>query len=182
MDIHAPIRAFLQQQSMASAREKELITKAGVVPFLRNPLRFYLMKPVARHADMPPPQFQIGKGTRMMKMGGVWQDIVSAPPAGAEMETLAETALREGIEELGLVLENIRRLFDMGAYDFFSAATAKRKVMWLFAAEMASEEFPGEAAASTAERGWLAFQECLAVARPDHRPILKDIQEKLKTL
>ncbi|MDE3061179.1 MAG: hypothetical protein KGJ06_09220, partial [Pseudomonadota bacterium] len=101
MDIHASIRAFLQQQSIAPVRERELITKAGVVPFLRDPLRFYLMKPVARHKDLPPPKFQIGKGTRMMRVGGEWQDIDVSVPAGAETEHLAETALREGIEELG---------------------------------------------------------------------------------
>ncbi|MDE3015978.1 MAG: NUDIX hydrolase [Pseudomonadota bacterium] len=214
MDIHAPIRAFLQQQSIvflspsgsgagmralrappspgASAFAKasadmprpplpegEGIIKAGVVPFLRDPLRFYLMKPVARHAGLPPPEFQICKGTRMMKIGGQWQDIVSSPAAGMEIESLAETALREGIEELGLTLENIRRLFDLGAYTFVSAKTGREKRMWLFAAEMASEEFSGEAADTTAGRGWLSFKEFMAAGRNDNKPILMDINNKL---
>lgn len=183
MDIHAPIRAFLQQQSikdLSVAKEEELITKAGIVPFLRHPLRFYLMKPVARHTNLPAPKFQIGKGTRMMKAGGVWKDIFSPPPAHAEMETLAETALREGIEELGLTLENIRRLFSLGPYVFASARTGKKKQMWLFAAEMASEEFSHEVAATTAARVWMDMEEFGIVGRKDHLYILEDIAAKLK--
>jgi hypothetical protein len=185
MDIHALIQKFLQQQSnLPPTVGGEGVTKAGVVPFVRDPYRFYLMKPVAKQQNLGAPKFQLCKGTRMMKVDGVWQDITPSltlpPTGGGEIETLAQTALREGIEELGLILENIGRLFDMGAYDFSSATTGKGKTMWLFAAEMKSEEFSPEVAPTTADRGWLTLEEFNMVGREDHRYILEDIEKKLK--
>ncbi len=133
MDIHALIQEFLQQQTVVvppptggrlggghdSPRilsphpnpppAGEGITKAGVVPFLRDPYRYYLMKPVAKNPAPAAPKFQLCKGTRMMKVDGKWQDIREGEEAG-EKETLAATALREGIEELGLRLQNIKQL------------------------------------------------------------------------
>lgn len=182
MDIHALIRAFLQQQSikkLSSPKEERIVLKAGIVPFLRNPLRFYLMKPVAQHTGLPPPKFQICKGTRMMKVGGIWQDIASPPATTVEMESLEETALREGIEELGLVPGNILKLFDLGAYAFASTKSGHEKQMYLFAAEMASEDFSNDVAATTAARVWLELEEFAIVGRDDHLYILNDIAAKL---
>ena len=102
MDIHASIQDFLQQRSIAKLADGAVDThiKAGIVPFLREPYRFYLMKPVARHQALGAPKFQICKGTRMMKTAGGWTDMM-AHGGKAMAESLAATALREGIEELG---------------------------------------------------------------------------------
>ena len=96
------------------------------------------------------------------------------------MESLAETALREGIEELGLRLKNIKQLLDVGPYRFSSATTGKSKEMWLFAAEMASGDFSADVAPTTAERVWLSLEEFDIAGREDHRYILRDIESKLK--
>ena len=238
MDIHARIQEFLQENFPLPLREgaggggileKEdasfryppsltlplkrggnLYTKAGVVPFLRDPYRYYLMKPMAKNLELDAPEFQLCKGTRMMKIDDAWVDIPSSfpsPPvgeAGAKrrergclnegsskipplpqgerevvLESLAATALREGIEELGLKLKNIKELFDLGPYGFSSATTGKSKEMWLFAAEMAQDDFSDEVAETTADRTWLTMPEFNVAGREDHRYILRDIEKKL---
>lgn len=96
------------------------------------------------------------------------------------VEFLAVTALREGIEELGLKLENIKQLYDVGAYDFSSATSGNAKQMWLFAAEMSADDFSDDVADSTAGCGWLSLAEFDVAGREDHRYILRDIEKKLK--
>lgn len=165
MDIHARIQQFLQQQTIHAIGRggySEAFTKAGVVPFMRGPYRYYLMKPVAKNLERGLPEFQICKGTR------------------ENQETPTQTALREGVEELGLKIQNIKQLFDVGLYGFSSATTGKSKEMWLFAAEMKSEDFSDEVESTTAERGWFSLQEFEVVGREDHRYILRDIENKLK--
>jgi hypothetical protein len=182
MDIHARIQQFLQQQTIRSLCEggdDQAYTKAGVVPFLRNPYRYYLMKPVAKNPELGLPKFQLCKGTRMVKSGNTWKDMRDGREAGVK-ETLAQTALREGIEELGINILNINELYDVGPYGFSSATTGKSKAMWLFAAEMASEDMPGEVALTTAECAWLTAAEFEVAGREDHRYILSDIEKKLK--
>jgi len=205
MDIHARIQQFLQHvipsplgrgwriaPGEGGAKvigphpnplpEGEGITKAGVVPFIRQDtqLSYYFMKPVARHAHLAAPKFQLCKGTRMVRLpDGSWQDMGSGMNGEDIKESLAETALREGIEELGLKLENIKRLFDAGPYGFSSAVTGKGKKMWLFAAEMASQDFSDDVAPTTAECTWLTLDEFAVAGREDHVAILRDIEEKL---
>lgn len=182
MDIHAAIRAFLQQHETLPHEGEGDFTKSGVVPFLRAPMRYYLMKPRARIPELEAPPFQLCKGTRMYFAPGIgWRDMQDAAPR-ENMETLAETALREGIEELGLKLENIARVIDMGPYDFSSATTGKPKRMWLFAAEMKSaDDFLPErdVALTTAARGWLTLAEFAVAGREDHRYILQDMENRL---
>jgi len=164
-----------------SRGEGDFYTKAGVVPFIQRKaqLAYYLMKPVAKNPGLDAPKFQLCKGTRMMKVGGVWVDMPDGMNAEIK-ESLAATALREGIEELGLNLTNIKALFDVGSYGFSSATTGKSKEMWLFAAEMGAEEFSGEVAPTTAECAWLTLQEFDIAGREDHRYILRDIESRLK--
>ncbi len=90
MDIHARVQQFLQQNFPLPLREgrrgilNDNFTKAGVVPFLRNPYRYYLMKPVAKNLAMEPPKFQLCKGTRMhwcrMGAGRICRLILSPLP------------------------------------------------------------------------------------------------------
>lgn len=191
-DIHAQIHSFLQQQTIKTLLLKdelpptERFLKAGVVPFMReSPYRFYTMKPKSTISGLGEPPFQICKGTRMHLLPDVgWRDIKENKERAQQQETLLQTALREGIEELGLKLDNIRQLFDVGGYGFSSATTGRNKEMWLFAAEMKSEsDFLPKAqiAPSTAECKWLSTQEFGVVGRDDHRYILKDIAAKLAT-
>lgn len=187
MDIHATIQRFLQQQTIAplagsAPAGANSCIKAGIVPFTRGcDYRYFLMKPVAKRPGLGAPAFQLCKGTRMYKAASGWQDMQADEKAAGEMETLATTAIREGIEELGLIVANIAQLLDVGPYDFSSTATGKGKKMWLFAAEMAKEEFllREEVAPTTADRGWLTLAEFEKAGREDHRSILRDIEKKL---
>lgn len=190
MDIHAPIQRFLQQQTVTDLQRiprpvaPEGVTKAGVVPFLRGAdYRYYLMKPIARHHDLGAPRFQLCKGTRMQQTPSGWQDMRDGQDIIGPMEPLAVTALRESIEELGMKLENIVRLHELGSYAFASAKTGKKKDMWLFAAEMASPEgfLPDADVATTTEaRGWMNLAEFKVAGREDHLYILQDIAARLR--
>lgn len=187
-DNHALISTFLQQQVIASLliqeEGTERFTKAGIVPFVRvTPRQYYVMKPGSKIPSLGEPSFQLCKGTRMHYMPGVgWRDIRESQEAMPQKERLIETALREGIEELGLKLENIVRLLDVGPYGFSSATTGKSKAMWLFAAEIKAQQdfLPAHAiATSTADRAWVTLDRFNIVGRDDHRYILKDIESKL---
>lgn len=154
------------------------------MPFVRDEdgFRFYGMKPRSTAPELGIPPFQVCKGTRMHRVPGVgWCDMRQGMHA-ADMETLIETALREGIEELGLELENIAGIYDMGAFGFSSATTGKPKQMWLFAAEMMDENdflHDREVALTTEDRRWFTAQEFAAHGREDHRYILKEMETRL---
>ncbi len=189
---HAAIEAFLQQQSITRLWEdvhSHTIThynKAGVLPFVREGgFSYFFMKPVSTSPDLGEPPFQICKGTRQYQMpDGTWQDIRDGIGQHADMkETLAATALREGIEELGLKLDNIHQLMDMGAFNFSSATTGKTKYMWLFAAEIRQPDnflSAAETTPSTQERKWLNCADFGVVGRKDHLYILKAIEASLQ--
>ena len=159
-------------------------TKAGVVPFMRSsPRRYYMMRPASKIAGLGDAPFQICKGTRMHysdKLG--WHDIRKPADRLPQAETLLQTALREGIEEMGLKLTNITRLIELGAYGFASVTTGRSKSMWLYGAEMISpNDFlpAADIASSTAECRWFGLQEFCAEGREDHRYILSDIDSRL---
>jgi hypothetical protein len=189
-DTHASISSFLQQLSQSTMVAEdgrggmENHTKAGVVPFMRGvPRRFYMMRPASKIAGLGDAPFQICKGTRMHysdQQG--WHDIRKPADRLPQAETLLQTALREGIEEMGLKLANITRLIELGAYGFASVTTGRSKSMWLYAAEMIHEQdfLPAdEIASSTAECRWFTLQDFVASGREDHRYILSDIDARL---
>ncbi len=188
-DVHARIHAFLQQlpvsplNTEAALQPDGFYNKAGVIPYVTShPRRFLVMKPVPKHAHLPPPSFQLCKGTRMQRLATGWQDLRDNEAIVATPETLAATALREGIEELGLSLEGIESLHDMGPYAFASSKSATPRHMWLFAAKLTHENAllpEAEVADTTAERGWMTLADFQQVGRDDHRRILADINKKL---
>jgi len=189
-DIHALIRAFLQQQTIKSLIDRpslppESYTKAGVVPFIREngDFRFYVMKPSGKIPELGEPLFQIGKGTRQHYVKNAWRDIKEFSTITGEKETLAQTALRESVEELGIVFSNIAALFDMGGFEFSSATTGRAKHMWLFAAEVKNtEDFlsDAETAPTTGARKWLLASEFAVAGREDHRYIVEEIERRLR--
>lgn len=188
-DIHALIRAFLQQQRVIALEglpslPPESFSKAGVVPFIREngSFSFYFMKPAGKVPALGDPSFQLCKGTRMQFIkGSGWRDIKEFSTLTGEKETLSETALREGMEELGLVLENIENLFDLGGFEFVSATTKKSKYMWLFAAEIKNPMNFTPVASSTAECKWLGKDDFDEQGREDHRYIVNDVESRLNT-
>lgn len=188
-DVHAKIHAFLQQCSMVKLHGHtpqmaiSAYNKAGVVPFLRGrPWKFLLMKPVAKHAHLSPPAFQLCKGTRMQHLPSGWRDIRDSETPTGGLEPLPVTALREGLEELGLVPSSITKLIDVGPYVFSSAISADAKHMWLYAAQVEDEAalLPhSEIASTTAAREWMSLETFARHGRADHRPILEDIATRL---
>lgn len=173
------IQAFLATHSLG-AEELPHITKAGIVPFLRAPLRYYVMTPVAAKPDLGLPDFQICKGTRMFRGdSGVWQDMRGHVPEGVNLEPLPVTSLREGMEELGLKLSNIARLLPLGEYRFTSATNRQEVKLWLCAAELKSADDFGRVAVSTQSCAWMTLAEFQKQGRPDHAHILGMVEKTL---
>jgi ADP-ribose pyrophosphatase YjhB (NUDIX family) len=191
-DIHALIRAFLQQQNVVSLVElsplvPDSYTKAGLVPFLNaDGLSYYFMKPKSSMPERGEPPFQLCKGTRQhFQKGKGWRDIKESLVVRniLDKETLAETAIREGVEELGLELPNIVRLFDLGGFEFSSTTTGKKKYMWLFAAEIKDRECfmsAAQIADTTEARKWLPAEEFAVAGREDHRYIVEEMETRLR--
>lgn len=175
------IQAFLQAQTLSAAPAPD-IRKAGIIPFLRGPLRYYVMTPVASKPDLGLPEFQLCKGTRMYQEHCEWRDMRGVVPDGVVLETLPETAVREGVEELGLRLSNIAALHVLGDYRFTSATNRKEIALWLLAAQMRNEDdflSVQDVAASTADRRWMTLAEFQRQGRPDHAHILGLAEEKI---
>jgi hypothetical protein len=192
MDVHARIHAFAQQQTASSLLgdtptfEDRQYMKAGIIPYVLDgskPL-YLMMKPHSKSSRLPPPTFQICKGTRMyLHRGSGWRDMRPGDEPVENKEDLLVTALREGVEEVGLMLEHIVSLENVGPYKFQSEKTGKNKYMWLFTAKLASQEHllpMSDIAQTTAERTWMSAQEFEAVGREDHRTIVRDIAAKLQ--
>lgn len=167
--------------SAGEAHAPAFIGKAGIVPFIPDATtenwRFYVMRPIPKKPELGAPPLQLGKGTRMVQIGSKWKDIRKdqLPEDATDIEPLAETALREGIEELGLHLDNITRLWDLGPHSFRSASKGEVKWMWLFAARVhdPAHFLPDSAIAkSTAERRWISLGEARGMLRADHVPML----------
>lgn len=190
METHALIKDFLKNKQLVglagnrSLLPPERYTKAGVIPFYRDTqhIQYYVMKPRAERPDLPPPEFQICKGTRMQQgeNNGPWVDMRSTDIADGNSEPLVMTGLREGMEELGLELGNITRLYEMGGYDFSSATTGKGKQVWLFAAEIKNRDDFRETEASTLARQWVSIADFAVVGRRDHRYIIEHIDNLLR--
>lgn len=189
--IHALIQNYLQQQTVVSLvpdaalrQSPDRFVKAALIPFIRRAgLEYYVMQPKPAREGLPPPEFQICKGTRMHFIDGIgWRDMKEGNPAEDRRETLVETGLREGVEELGLELLNIVGLFDMGPYNFSSISTGKSRQMWVFAAEVidASDFLPAEKIdPATDKREWIDAEEFAKTGREDHKAILADVHSRL---
>lgn len=189
-DPRTTIQVFLKQcppiSLLLDSVAPDGFTKAGLVPFLweEGELQFYVMKPHGKMPNLGAPPYQLGKGTRMYFVPGVgWRDMRDEGDYGGVKESLAETALREGMEELGVELTNIKELFDLGPYHFSSATTGKSRQMWLLAAQVREADgfmSASQVAHTTEAREWLSVSEFAVVGRADHHYILQDIEKRLK--
>jgi ADP-ribose pyrophosphatase YjhB (NUDIX family) len=185
MDRHEKTAAFIEKApviSLCTAPKADVFNKAGLVPHMQTAqgLAYYVMKPAAKRPDFPPPQFQLCKGTRMAQAAdGKWHDIKEGATI-AHAEPLVQTALREGMEEVGLVLENIITLYDAGTHGFASATTGQKKEAWFFTALLRDGACFTTPDASTAECAWMTLDEFAIAGRPDHHYILSQIESLLK--
>jgi len=186
MDVFYAIDAFLKALPPHAAPEAQgaaenAVVKAGIIPFIRRPATsIYVMRPRGVHPELGSPPFQLAKGTRMTQVMCEWVDMEKGDIADACAEPLPATALREGIEELGLVLDNIKEWWDMGTHTFASASTGKPKWLRLFAAEMHEPEnfLPMEQVApTTAERRWMRVEEFMRDGRADQRGMVAALEK-----
>ena len=190
MDISTAVAAFLQQRGMGYEVPHDpldTLTKAGVVPFVRTAsgaIEYLVMKPVAAHPDLAPPKFQICKGTRMCRDGQEWVDMKNGVDTGGARESLIATALREGMEELGIRLDAITQIVNLDVHAFSSASSNASKQMHLFGLEMKSKAclYPLEHIAdTTAQRGWTTLPAFKDQGRDDHYQILQQVDEIIRT-
>ncbi len=170
-----------------STDQERHIRFAGIVPVEINGknVRIWLMRPEARKPHLPPPEFQIGKGTRMRRGAeqGGWHDLTEtdmplSDDSTIQAESLLRTAVREGEEELGVLPTNIERLWDVGVFSFTSASTGAAKQMWLYVAALHDVNLlqrPDKQYGHTQECHWLDLSTDLVLIRPDHADVLQDI-------
>lgn len=163
------------------------INKAGVVPFIgkeRGKMQFFLMKPAESGSYNTPSKFQICKGTREVLQDGVWEDY--QPKKGQDylkenLEPMLVTALREGIEEIGLRMDNILKIYEWGRAEFRSEKTHQPKSLWLYLTEVRDKEafdLPDTQHANTGERRWISLPRDKDLVREDHLKILMAVLEK----
>lgn len=154
---------------------------AGLIPIYseQGKLHTYVMRPKAEKPKLGTPQLQIGKGTRRIKDGKQWRDANRADYPISDSKDKAEplviTALREGQEELGLVLDNILLIYDCGVHSFFSSTTEEEKRMAVFMVAMDDPAMfvePDPKRSKTAERRWVVPGQEKDI-KPDHAEILK---------
>lgn len=109
------------------------INKAGILPIYKQ--KVLLIKPKEKKKHLGAVPWQLIKGTRMFQSKDKWQDYddLSRPPEAKTLEPLLCTALREGIEEAGLILKNIAFVGLLGDHAYQSTTTGKEKIMQLFA-------------------------------------------------
>ena len=164
----------------------ENITKCGVLPYrmIDGKAEYYLFKPAGDKPELGDPGFQIPKGTREIFNGDEWEDYKNKSQLasyGAEnLETVKVTALREGIEEIGLPVEAIEKAGDWGVATFISASKGTEKAMWLYPLQMnAGTVFnePDVTHANTVARQWLNInnREQANQIRPDHLQVIREI-------
>ncbi len=169
------------------------VFKCGVLPYrkIHGEIQYYLYKPIASHPDLNAPKFQIAKGTREIKdaESNQWSDYkqLSQIKSNSELEPVLVTALREGIEEIGLPLGSIIRASDWGPVDFTSASKGTVKSMWLFPLEMSADCVFGQPDvqhASTHAREWLSLSKSADYRqiRSDHLEVIQKIDKKLQTV
>jgi hypothetical protein len=161
---------------------------AGLVPFRQDRAgwEFFVVRPEARKPDLPPPPFQLAKGTRMWAPDGQnWCDVTPDDlPLGAEAlaEPLEVTALREAEEELGIAPQAIARLYHGGVHRFFSATTREEKQMMMLFAELRhpDDKFTPDALhGKTAETAWMRLEQRDSM-RPNHAAVLERFVEAWK--
>jgi hypothetical protein len=161
------------------------VTKIGILPFITGkPFKVLTMKPRTEAKHLGAPAFQIAKGTRRININEGWCDMREEDLRYADesfYETLIQTALREGEEEVGLKASNIKQVFDMGGFTFISASRGIVKPLHMFAAEIIREDDFAAFEVTTSEVRWMTMSEFSSIGRPDHVAIVDEILGRLET-
>lgn len=172
--------------------------KAGAIVFFEDEAgarHYAVMKPRAsldkQGAPRTPPAFQIATGNRCgWQMGAdgkpqlfeiKGQDIA----ADLALEPYCIAAIREAIEELGLKLENVMDIYDLGTCQYVSESTGKPMFICMIAIKIASKDLfaaPCSIHAKTEAVNWVTVLDTSmddAPVRRDHARLLTDFDRKL---
>lgn len=135
--------------------ERKLIYRAGTIPFIFENGKLLMM-------FMRPSDTMFGGDAWQLAKGKVEDD-----------EDHQHAALREGKEELGLLLGNIVRTTEVGV--FMGRTT-------VFVSEVRSRDMFGEPSDETDDTIWLTLDEFNMVGRELHRPVVRAAYEKIMEL
>ena len=164
------------------------INKAGIVPLYGDvDMHMLLIKPWAKKKHLGPPPWQLIKGTRMIHRAGDWEDYDKGDSVGKkdELEPLLCTALREGMEEAGLILENIGGIGSFGEHCYKSLSSGKEKKMHLYALlinEKKGFHWPDEEHPVTESMKWFDINKLPDNTREDAREMVGVLKDKLAEL
>ena len=161
------------------------VNKAGIIPLYKK--KMLLIKPWAKKKHLGPPPWQLIKGTRMYRSSFGFKDYKKASDIESEqqLEPLLCTALREGMEEAGLKLENIDGIAPLGTHSYRSISTGKEKFMALYALEMKSKtnfDWPDAHHPVTEEMEWFNPNKLSDDVREDAADIIKQVTQTLVQL
>ena len=179
---------WIERHVPEALEDKQLfadINKAGIVPLYEsNQTHMLLIKPWAKKKNLGPPPWQIIKGTRMIHRQGSWEDYGKSDDVndGEILEPLLCTALREGMEEAGLRLDNISAIGLLGEHRYASLSTGKEKVMHLYALLVHNKndfDWPNKAHPVTEAMKWFNINKLPDNTREDAVAMVADLQDKL---
>lgn len=121
--------------ALAEDQQYTEVNKAGIVPLYGDEQVYVLLiKPHAKKKHLGDPPWQLIKGTRMVETAKGWIDYARENNVNPKkLEPLLCTALREGMEEAGLQLDNISGIGGLGEHRYTSLSNGKEKVMHLYA-------------------------------------------------
>lgn len=172
-EIRAAAEAAYARLGLRDEEGFEHIEKCGVLPVRQTSkggFEYYLMRPIAQKPELGAPGFQICKGTR--------------DPVNGSLERLGVTALREGIEEIGLRMGAIAHMEKWGEVSITSASSGEEKPLYLYLVHIkngATFAEPSPHFAATEECRWKSLDRSddVALIRPDYLGILQEIDAEL---
>jgi hypothetical protein len=170
--------------------DNKSFNKAAVIPFYKDEsgdFHFYWMKPESREeSNLPAPKWQLCKGTRMFNRGEEWVDFKpprSAPAEGDWLETLPQTALREGAEEIGLRMDNISQILLWGDDHILAQTDGRLISLWVTLVEVKDKDAfdaPDTIEAKTTAREWIKSGERTEEITDSHLAVVNRILPTLQ--
>jgi 8-oxo-dGTP pyrophosphatase MutT (NUDIX family) len=166
-----------------------LIDKVGMLPVVleQGEFKVRLAKPLAKKPELGAPEFQLPKGTRQFfdATANIWRDIGRGhdPQSweNVQLEPLPQAALREAVEEVGMVPENIQQVWDLGVITVKSASSGGDKRVHMFVAEVKDKNnFTAPDAAHAAAENVDWFRPDDPAIRADHAKFLQEMQAILE--
>lgn len=139
---------------MTSRQKKKVTHRAGVIPFYIEGDKVLMMFMKPGDPDFGGDVFQIAKGKY------------------EEGESARTAAFREGHEELGLKLENVSLIFELGTFLGYTT---------VYLAEVLDPKDFDPFHFETSETKWMTFDGFSKVGRDLHKPIVREAVKFIKS-